>query len=63
MKRKFYDGQRLRVIGADWSFEYCGIRPGGWLFESWFGISAWPEYLLESAESDDQREAYEDCLQ
>ena len=33
MKRKFYDGQRLRVIGADWSFEYCGI-PGGWLFES-----------------------------
>ena len=50
MKRKFYDGLRLRVIGADWSFEYCGIRPGGWLFESWFGISAWPEYLLESAE-------------
>ncbi len=50
MKRKFYDGQLVRVIGADWSFKYCGIRPGGWLFESWFGIRAWPEYLLESAE-------------
>ena len=54
VKRKFYDGQRVRVIGADWTFRawslslfpcrvWCHLRRGS---KSGF----WPEYLLESAE-------------
>ena len=55
MKRKFYDGQWVRVIGADWTF-----RVGASIFDFGsfsirvlgraHGIEWWPEYLLESAE-------------
>ena len=55
MKRKFYDGQRVRVIGADWTFYawhwpkfgfsvWCKVGDGGDC------VALWPEYLLESAE-------------
>ena len=55
MKRKFYDGQRVRVIGADWTFRAWSLS----LFPCrvWCHYEApgsksgfWPEYLLESAE-------------
>lgn len=55
VKRKFYDGQRVRVIGVDWTFRawywprfgpavWCNVGDGGDC------VARWPEYLLESAE-------------
>ena len=55
MRRKFYDGQLVRVIGADWTF-----RVGGSAFdfdslafrfyERGYDRQWWPEYLMETAE-------------
>ncbi len=55
MKRKFYYGQMVRVVGSDWTFRACGtmfdresrsfiVAEGPRSGPRW-----WPEYLLESA--------------
>lgn len=53
MKRKFYDGQLVRVIGADWTFR-GGMRRFLFgedrVYERGYDRQWWPEYLLESAE-------------
>lgn len=55
MKRKFYDGQRVRVIGADWTFRVglSGFDFGSLSFRVYargYKRQWWPEYLLELAE-------------
>ena len=54
MKRKFYDGQLVRVIGADWTFRaVCWMRMGlsvwGQTNEDGNFVAVWPGYLLEAA--------------
>lgn len=56
MERKFYDGQWVRVIGADWEMRIAGIAVLGtgsgfdWYYEEIYMTTKWPEYLLEEAE-------------
>ena len=56
MKRKFCDGQLVRVIGADWAFSVDGsaFHLGYFVLRVFehgcYGHEWWPEYLLESAE-------------